>query len=546
MQDVTLTNRELCDLECILLGAYNPLKGFLRERDYLSVLRNMRLSTGELWSLPITLSINKRDMERLKGQENIILKDIQGITMAELCNVEIYKPNPEEEVISVYGSKDDNHPDIKYLLREEEYWYVGGEIKVILLPPHYDFLDYRLSASETIEWLKENKWKTIVGFQTRNPMHKSHFYLTKYALEMAGEDAKLLLTPAVGQTQSCDVDYSTRVKGYISLLKYYGIDTAKLVILPLAMRMAGPREALLHAIVRKNYGCTHFVIGRDHAGPSYKKKNGENYFEPYQAQDLVNSFIDELKIKIITSKQISFVPSLNKYLPSEKIPAGIEICNISGTQQRTMLENGEILPEWFTFPEIYQILSKRYPPKYKRGLCIYIVGLSGSGKSTFANYLVQKLSETCDKPVTLLDGDIVRTNLSKGLGFSKQDRSTNVRRVGWTAQQIVKHRGIVVCSTIAPYQQDRDYNKSLIEEWGNYVEIWMNTPLNICEQRDIKGLYKLARQGKINNFTGINDPFEMPKSDLTLTGEHFDNINENIQSVMNYLYDKNFLKPMAK
>jgi len=542
MTVITLNDRELFDLECILLGAFAPLKGFMRQTDYFSVLQTMRLVSGELWPIPVNLAVNSDQRETIKSGTTVLLKDPQGIPLAELENVEIYKPEPHYEALSVFGSDDVNHPFIAHLLRNEDYWYIGGEIKQLHPPQHYDFLNYRFSAAECREWLTKNNWNTVVGFQTRNPMHRSHFHLTKYALEQAGPDAKLLLTPAVGPTQVCDVEYPTRVKGYISLMDEYPQGIAKLVLLPLAMRMAGPREAVLHAIVRANYGCTHFVVGRDHAGPSYKKQNGDTFYGPYDAQELLYKYCSELSIKIITSVQIVYVKETQQYLPIDKVPKGQTVLNISGTKQREMLETGEPLPEWFTFPSVSAELVKRYPPKDKQGLCIYFVGLSGAGKSTSANMLVQKLSELCSRRITLLDGDIVRLHLSKGLGFSREDRSINVRRVGWTASEIVKHGGICVCSTIAPYQDDRAYNRQEISKWGHYIEVWVNTPIENCEQRDIKGLYKLAREGKLANFTGVNDPFEIPEPELTIDGSKFENLDQNLNIIIDFLLNQGFIQ----
>ena len=541
MFSITLSQRELYDLECILLGAFSPLTGFLRQNDYLSVLETMRLSSGELWPMPITLSVGFDQRALVQDGDTVLLKDPQGILLAELCNVEIYKPDPRQEALSVFGSDDTNHPFIAHLLRDEEYWYIGGEIKKLCMPPHYDFLDYRMSAADSRKWLADNEWKTIVGFQTRNPMHRSHYQLTRYAMNQVGDDAKLLLTPAVGPTQVCDVDYPTRVKGYISLLDEYPKNSVKLVLLPLAMRMAGPREALLHSLVRANYGCTHFIVGRDHAGPSYKKKNGDSFYGPYDAQELLAKHSNELPIKIVTSVMIVYVEETQEYLPVDKVPKDKTILNISGTRQREILEAGEFLPEWFTFPSVSKELIKRYPQKHQQGLCIYFVGLSGAGKSTLANFLVQKLSELTSRRITLLDGDLVRLHLSKGLGFSREDRSTNVRRVGWTASEIVKHGGLCVCSTIAPYQEDRDYNREQISNWGHYVEVWMDTPIEECEERDIKGLYKLARAGKIDNFTGVNDPFESPKPELSLDGSRFEDLEANLNKIVDYLFEQGYI-----
>lgn len=531
---IVLNDRQLCDLELILNKGFAPLKGFMTENQYYSVLKNMRLDTGELWPLPITLGISNEMKNKLKHELTVILCDSTNLPIASMNIESIFKPDLNMECELAYGSNDTNHPYVNIILNQKNIYYIGGKLTKINDPLHYDFKDIRLTPKQTKEYFKNNGWKTIVGFQTRNPMHKSHYELTKYALKVAGEDAKLMLHPVVGMTQECDVDYYTRVKCYKKLLNHYKDNTAILSLLPLSMRMAGPREALFHALIRQNYGCTHFVVGRDHAGPSYKKKNGENFYGPYDAHKLLEKYKDELNIKIIKSKMIVYVKELDMYLPIDEVPKILTVLNISGTQQRKLLREGSEIPHWFSFPDVVKELKKSYVPLNEKGLCVYFIGLSGSGKSTIANMFKSKLLELCDKQVTILDGDIIRQHLSKGLTFSKQDRSVNVRRIGYVASEIVKHRGISICANIAPYECDREYNRSLISQYGHYLEIYVNTDLDVCEKRDVKGLYKLARTGVIKTFTGITDPFEPPlKSDLIIDGN--EDIDKNLDKIMDKL-----------
>ena len=300
-----------------------------------------------------------------------------------------------------------------------------------------------------------------------------------------------------------------RIRCYQKIVDKYD-RTPILSLLPLAMRMAGPREAMLHALIRANYGCTHFVVGRDHAGPSTKKKDGSNYFEPFAAQELLDKFQDKLPIKILKSEFIVHVKEENKYYQLSKVPEGTTVNHISGTKLRELLKTGQPVPEWFSFPEVVEELKKAYPLTSKQGFCIYFTGLSGSGKSTLANALKTKLEQLTYRKVSLLDGDTIRLYLSKGLGFSKEDRSTNVRRIGYVASEIVKHGGVCLVANIAPYQADRDHNRALISQYGGYMDCHVETSLSICEERDVKGLYALARQGKIKEFTGISDPYETP------------------------------------
>lgn len=546
--DIILNSRLLCDLELILNGSFSPLKGFMKKKDYKNVVKNMRLNNGVLFPLPIVLPINVKqytEYKKLSKTDKIILKDEYNYPIVELINHEVYKPDLKKECLNVYGTKDTNHPYVKILLEGDKKYYLGGDFKIINQIIHYDFEEYRLKPKECNKFISKNNWNTIVGFQTRNPMHRSHFELTKYALKKTNDkQAKLLLSPIVGITQECDVNYHTRVRCYIKLLNYYkkeNIDV-KLILIPLSMRMAGPREALMHSIIRKNYGCTHFIVGRDHAGPSYKKKDGTSFYEPYAAHELVKKHENEIGIKMITAQHIVYVDELDSYLPIDEVKDEYHINTISGTQQRNMLEKGMDIPEWFSYPDIVKELRKTYKPKNKKGLCLYFFGLSGAGKTTIANHLISKLRETEERNITLLDGDVIRQNLSKGLTFSKEDRSTNVRRIGYVASEIVKHGGIAVCSNIAPYIEDRNYNRTLISKYGNYVEVYVNTEIDKCEERDVKGLYKLARANVIKNFTGINDPFEISKkSELTMKCNNIKDIDKNIDKIIIYLKENCFI-----
>lgn len=522
MKTIVLNKRVQCDLEMIMIDAFKPLKGFLNKDDYVSVLDNMRLTDGTLWPIPIVLPV--KDNNYIIG-EDVMLVNMENTPIAKIIVESIYKPDIYYEATKIFGIYDTNHPYISIMEQYKNYYYIGGTVTKIKDIVHYDFIDLRKTPKEIKQKFIENNWKNIIGFQTRNPMHRSHYELTKYALSTCGDiDAKLFLNPVVGVTQECDIDYHTRVACYKHLLKYYNKNTVELCLLPLSMRMAGPREAVWHAIIRKNYGCTHFIVGRDHAGPSYKRKDGNNFYGPYEAQEMLTKYSEEIGIKPVFSKWIVYAKPFDKsmeplYLPVDEIDnTKYEIQNISGTELRNLLIKGESIPEWFTFPEISTELLNATK---KKGKCYYLVGLSGSGKSTIANALREKLRDHYPNDyVTILDGDIVRQELSKGLGFSKEDRSLNVRRIGFVASEIVKHGGIVICANIAPYNDDRIHNRKLIEPFGKYIEIFVNTPLEICESRDTKGLYKLARQGIIQNFTGINDPFENPtNTELEINGE---------------------------
>lgn len=513
---LVLQERQLGDLEMLLVGAFDPLEGFLNKNDYESVVEHCRLSNGKLWPMPIVLSVREKDLHKFENHNHITLKDSQNNPLAILDIEDIYKPDITYECLKVFGTTDTNHPFVNILMNRLDTYNIGGRLRQIQLPKHYDFKDFRLSPKEVKKKLQEKQWQSVIGFQTRNPLHKSHIALTLNCAETA--EANILLQPVVGITQTQDIDYATRVRCYKKLLEHYPKDKVMLSLIPLSMRMGGPREALWHALIRKNYGCTHFIIGRDHAGPSSLTKNGEKFYGPYEAQEFVNKFKDELGIDIVTSKEIVYVEELDKHLPIDEVPDSMTILKISGTEFRKRLLNNDPIPEWFSFPEIIEELKSSYCKN--EGFCVYFTGLSGSGKSTLANALKSRLQslDPLKRKITVLDGDVVRNNLSKGLGFSKEDRSINVQRIGFVASLVVKNGGICLCANIAPYESDRRINERLISKYGPYIEIFVDTPIELCEQRDAKGLYKLAREGKIKEFTGVSDPFEPPAHAVILDG----------------------------
>jgi sulfate adenylyltransferase len=495
-------------------GGFSPLTSFLGQADYKEVLRNMRLADGTLWPMPITLDVTAEFAKSLKANETIALRDPEGVMLASLCVKEIYQPNKAQEAKAVFGTNDEAHPGVMYLLHQTQPFYISGELKGLQLPVHYDFTDMRHTPEELRNLFIQSGWNKVVAFQTRNPMHRAHVELTTRAAKQA--EANLLIQPVVGMTKPGDIDHFTRVRIYKNLLKRFPASTTTLSLLPLAMRMAGPREALWHAIIRKNYGVTHFIVGRDHAGPG-KDSNGNDFYGPYDAQTLVEKYADELGMQVVPFKMMVFVPSQDQYSPVDEIPKGVEYASISGTELRERLRDGRPLPEWFTYPEVANELRRRHPERSQQGLTIFFTGLSGSGKSTLANALVMKLLELGPRRVSLLDGDIVRKNLSSELGFSKEHRNINISRIGYVASEITKHGGIAVCAPIAPYDAQRKAVRQEVESNGGFVLVHVNTPLEVCEARDRKGLYRKARAGEIKEFTGISDPYETPKdADITI------------------------------
>lgn len=534
MKYLVLNTRQLNELELLLDGSYYPLEGYMNSKDYYSCLYNMRLDSGLLWALPVTLSVPDNTYN---VGDIVVLKDETNLPIAELYVEEIYQPNVMDELKYSLDTMDSNHPYHHIIMENQNKSYLGGKVKRIddRLPIHYDFKDLRMTPADTKKYFKDNGWTKIIGFQTRNPMHRSHYNLTLNSMMQVGDDCKLLLHPVVGITQDCDIEYHARVRCYKKIIDRYPPNSVLLSLLPLNMRMAGPREALHHAIIRKNYGCTHFIVGRDHAGPSYKTKAGDNFYGPYDAHKLLKRYEDELGIVIVLSQNIVYVKELDQFMEESLVPKDMKCCNLSGTEQRNMLANNIIVPSWYSWDNIMEELRKEYKLQQKKGLCIYLIGLSGSGKSTLANHLIEKIKETeSERQISLLDGDVVRQQLCKGLGFSKEDRSTNVRRIGYVATEIVRHGGIVICSNIAPYDNDRLYNRKQISQYGQYVEVWVDTPIECCEKRDVKGLYRMARAGILQGMTGIDDPFEIPsRYDIRINGD--DSIENNIDIIMNKL-----------
>ena len=484
-----LNDRQLCDCQMILDQSFYPLNRFMTKNDYYQVLKKMRLESGDLFPLPVVLDVDEKFSQKLVLNEQITLRNKEGFVIAKMTIESIWEPNLGDEAELVYGTRDPLHPGVNFLFQSKKKVYLGGKIEKISMPNYYDFSRYRLSPNDLKTVFKQMGWKKIIAFQTRNPMHRAHVEMTLRAMDQL--DANLLIHPAVGVTKTGDIDHYTRVRCYEHVLKKYPKNTAFLSLLPLAMRMGGPREALLHAIIRKNFGCSHFIIGRDHAGPGLDN-DGVPFYEPYAAQDLVKQFESEVGIKVVPFQFMVYVPSKRKYMSLDNLDGDLKYETISGTQLREKIDNGDDIPKWFSYPEVTSELIKSKQSVNKNGLTIFFTGLSGSGKSTLANGLLIRLLEKCNRPVTLLDGDIVRTHLSSELGFSKEHRSLNVQRIGFVASEITKHGGIAICAPIAPYQNDRKINKELISKYGGYIEIFVSTNLEKCEERDSKGLYELT------------------------------------------------------
>ena len=542
LPSIKINQRALNDLELLATGGFSPLDRFMDKSTYDRVLHEMRMDGGVLWPLPVTLTANPGELPNV-GSE-LVLRNALNDPLAIMKLEEVFSWDPEKEARLAYGTNDDRHP----MVSEMGGWgkvCISGELKVINLPKYHDFVEIRRTPAEVREMLAAMGHENVVAFQTRNPLHRIHEELTKRATEKVG--GSLLIHPVVGMTKPGDVDHYTRVRIYKALVdNYYDENSTALSLLPLAMRMAGPKEALLHAIIRRNYGANHFIVGRDHAGPG-NDSSGKPFYGPYDAQELMVEHESEIGVKMVPFEMLVYLPDEDRYVEVKDVPEGAKTLNISGTQVRDdYLAKGKLLPEWFTRPETAEILRQSYPPRHDQGFCIWFTGLSGSGKSATTQVLTDLLLER-GKILTVLDGDVVRTHLSKGLGFSAEDRDTNILRIGFVAGELVRHGGSVVCAAISPYRNARNQARKMVGD--NFIMIHMDTPVEVCEQRDVKGLYAKARQamvdGKPMGFTGVDDPYEEPiDPEITLAGVGI-TPEENARQIIAYLDEQGYLQPQA-
>jgi len=540
LPSIKINQRAVHDLELLATGGFSPLDRFMDKSTYERVLHEMRMDGGTLWPLPITLTANPDELPQV-GSE-IVLRNALNEPLAIMRLEEVFSWNLEKEARLAYGTTDARHPMVSEMGRWGKVC-ISGELKVINLPKYYDFVELRRTPAEVREMLQAMGHDNVVAFQTRNPLHRIHEELTKRAAEAVG--GSLLIHPVVGMTKPGDVDHYTRVRIYKVLIeKYYDKQKTALSLLPLAMRMAGPKEALLHAIIRRNHGANHFIVGRDHAGPG-NDSTGKPFYGPYDAQEMLKQYEEELGVKMVPFEMLVYLPDEDRYVEVKDVPPGAKTLNISGTQVRDdYLAKGKLLPEWFTRPETAEILRQSYPPRHEQGFCLWFTGLSGAGKSATTQVLSELLLER-GKTITVLDGDVVRTHLSKGLGFSKEDRDTNIIRIGFVAGELVRHGGVVICAAISPYRAARNEARKMVGE--NFIMVYMDTPVEVCEQRDVKGLYAKARQamqaGKPMGFTGVDDPYEPPiDPEITLQGVGV-TPEENARKVIAYLEQHGFLEP---
>ena len=538
---INLNKRQLCDLELLLNRAFYPLRGYLNRADYESVLDGMRLSDGTLWPIPVCLDVTTDLAKSLTPGQPVALTDEEGFMLAILTIEEIWAPDKNREAEAIYGTNDPSkHPSVNLLLNKMGSRYLAGTLEGIQLPLHYDFREHRLTPSETHGLFTRNGWRNVIGFQSEANLHCAHREMTLRAAREAG--GSIFLQPVVGLTHPGDLEHYTRVRCYREIVKKYPKSMISMGLIPLAMRRAGPREALWHAIIRKNYSCSHFMVADDHGDP-FADGNGEERFYPrHTAQEMVKAHEKETGIKMVALKKMVYVEDKAEYLPEDEVKPDVNVKRISSAELRRRLEKGLDIPEWFSYPEVVAELRRAYPPRSKQGFTIFLTGLSGAGKSTVAKVLIVKFMEMRDRPVTLLDGDIVRQNLSSELTFSKDHRNLNITRIGFVASEITKNGGIAICAPIAPYEESRRHNRELISRYGGYIEVYLSTRLEICEQRDRKGLYAKARAHKIKGVTGIDDPYITPSNpDITIDTSEL-TPDEAAQEILLYLEEHGYVR----
>ncbi len=535
---LNLNERQLFDLELIMNRGFYPLTGFLGKDDYQSVLHNLTLTDGTVWPVPVCLDVNEKFAQSVQPGQLIALNDQEGFLLAIFTVSDVWKPDKTEQAALVYQTSDSNsHPGVRQLLDQTESWYIGGSVEGVNLPVHYDFLQLRLTPSESVRRFTTNGWRRVLGFHTEQYLHCAHREMVLDAASRIG--ASIFLQPVVGLDHPGDVDFYTHICCYQVFTTKFPPNMIMLGLSPFATRRAGPREALLQAIMRKNFGCSHFMVSEDQADPFDRINGASMLYERGAAHQLLSDYKHKTAIEKVPQEDWGYHESKKKYFPVSEDSSELE--KITSVElQRRMLE-GEEVPSWFAWPDMVSELQHAFPPKSKQGFTVFLTGLSGSGKSTIAKVLLVKFMEMRDRPVTLLDGDIVRKNLSSELTYSRSHRDLNVTRIGFVASEITKNGGIAICAPIAPYEESRQANRQVISCDGGYVEVYVATPLEVCEQRDRKGLYAKARSGKIKGVTGVTDPYIEPENpDIVLDTTSMTPL-EAVQEILYFLQNQGYL-----
>lgn len=538
LPDITLNLRQICDFELLTTGVFSPLKGFMTQEAYESVLDRMRLPSGEIWPVPICLDVSRDLSDRFEAGQSAVLRDPEGFPLGIMAIEDIWQADREKEAMAVYGTTDMTHDEVARLHGGRDRYYVGGNIESLNLPIHSDFKQIRNTPLEVRQQFCKLGWKRVVGFQTRQPIHRPQFELTIQAMKKA--KANLLMLPIAGIPRPGDFDHYTRMRCYQKVATHYPPDTYMLNLLPLSTRMAGPRDAVLHMIIGKNFGCTHFVIGYNHATPG-RDSCGNPFYDTPQVRELAQDAGGEIGIEPVFFEEMVYLPFEDEFKLASEVKEGQETLSFTNDHIRDRVRKGKHIPEWASFPEVIKELRRSYPSPVTQGFTVFLTGLSGAGKSTIANVLYSKFMEIGTRPVTLLDGDIVRRNLSSELNFSKEHRDINVRRIGFVASEITKNRGIAICAPIAPYERTRSKIRTSIEAHGGFFEIHVATPISVCEKRDRKGMYAKAKAGLLKGFTGVDDPYEDPSNpELSIDTSNL-TPDEAVQQILLLISEKGFV-----
>ena len=534
---VTLGQRHICDLELLLCGGLSPLRGFMDQATTESVISEMRLPDGQLWSIPINLDVPDGVAGKIEPGQRLALCDGEGFMVAAMTVTDKWQPDKQREAQEIYGTTSTQHPGVRYLMEQVNDTYIGGEVTGVQLPIHNDFETLRDTPEELRHLFTKMGWQNVVAFHTCKPMHRLHRELTLQAAKEA--QANILLHPSVGMTKPGDLHYYARVHCYQAIKHHYPHHMAMLSLLPSAVRMAGPREVLLNAIMRQNYGCSHMIVGPEHAAPPGVRDAEKRYYPRYAAQKMMEQYQEELRIRMVPVRELCYSPDSETFIPGDR--QDTNCVRFTDRDLKHHLEHNLDIPTWYSYPEVIASLRKVYPPRDKKGVTLFFTGLSGSGKSTLAKILYAKFIEEGGRPITLLDGDVVRLNLSSELGFSREHRNINIRRIAFVASEITKNGGIAICAPIAPYTAMRRDARETVEQYGSFIEIHVATPLEVCEERDRKGLYAKAREGIIPEFTGISDPYDIPEHPeirIDTTGK---NPMQAVQEIMLYLLREGYI-----
>ncbi len=534
LPSLDLSWKQICELELLLNGALSPLPGYMNQAEMHSVLAGMKLPDGMFWPRPVLLTVSEKAAEKLAAGQTVALRDGEGVMPAILHISEVWRAEPEAEMRLAETSG----VPIARALAEPGQYYVGGRLEGVTLPPRHDFLSLRLTPAEMREQFARLGWRRVMAYQPSQPLHRPQYeFLLRTAKQ---QESNLLVHAVAGSDPVLESGHFALVRACQALMPRLPAATSMLALNPMTPWAAGPRKTLLKAIMARNYGCSQLVIGGETPLEGRQRRGQDT---PNLAKDSVYAVAREsLGVTLLPFPRMVYVEDRDEWLAEEEVPAGARTESMSGTELTRRLMQNLKVPDWFSFPEVLDELRKAYPPRSRQGFTVFFTGLSGSGKSTIARALTVRLMEMGGRRVSLLDGDIVRTHLSSELGFSKAHRDINIRRIGFVASEISKHGGIAICAPIAPYRATRRAVRGMIEEWGGFLEIHVSTSIEVCEQRDRKGLYAKARAGLIPEFTGVSDPYEVPeRPELAIDTTRY-SVDEAVQMIVLKLEHEGYLR----